>query len=62
MGRGPRDTFQDEVATEIVANRGGFVDGRGGSGKSWLIKLLVEKFEAEGFFDLVSAKKGGDPV
>ena len=46
MGRGAGDTLQDEMATEIIANRGGFVDGRGGSGKSWLIKLILEKFES----------------
>ena len=58
VGRGPSDTFQNEVADAIVKNRGGYVDGRGGTGKSWLIKMLVEKFETEGFFDMVSNKKG----
>ena len=41
-----------------MQNRGGYVDGRGGTGKSFLIKLLVEKFEADGFFDMVKDKKG----
>ena len=58
VGRGPSDTFQNEVADAIVKNRGGYVDGRGGTGKSWLIKMLVEKFETEGFFVMVSNKKG----
>ena len=58
IGRGPDDTFQEEVANAIVQNRGGYVDGRGGVGKSYLIKLLVEKFEAEGFVDMVPNKKG----
>ena len=43
VGRGPEDTFQNDVADAIVKNRGGYVDGRGGTGKSYLIKLLVEK-------------------
>ena len=58
VGRGPHDTFQEEVADAIVKNRGGYVDGRGGTGKSYLIKLLVEKFEADGFVDMVKNKKG----
>ena len=58
IGRGPDDTFQNEVADAIVKNRGGYVDGRGGTGKSYLIKLLVEKFEADGFVDMVPNKKG----
>ena len=48
IGRGSEDTFQNEAADAIVQNRGGYVDGRGGTGKSFLIKLLVEKFEADG--------------
>ena len=51
IGRGPDGRFQEEVANAIVQNRGGYIDGRGGTGKSWLIKLLVEKFEAEGFVE-----------
>ena len=58
VGRGPEDTFQNDVADAIVKNRGGYVDGRGGTGKSYLIKLLVEKFEAAGFVDIVKDKKG----
>ena len=54
----PDDTFQNDVADAIVKNRGGYVDGRGGTGKSYLIKLLVEKFEAAGFVDIVKDKKG----
>ena len=49
IGRGTNDTFQNEVADMIVQNRGGYVDGRGGTGKSWLIKLLVENLEADAF-------------
>ena len=41
IGRGPDDTFQEEVADAIVQYRGGYVDGRVGVGKSYLIKLLV---------------------
>ena len=44
LGRRPDDKFQNLAADEIVQNRGGYVDGRGGTGKSYLIKLLVEKF------------------
>jgi len=49
LGRGADDTFQEEMAEAIVKNSGGYVCGRGGTGKSWLITRLVEKFEADGF-------------
>ena len=43
------DTFQSEAATRIVANGGGPVEGRGGVGKSQLIRNLVKKVEAAGY-------------
>ena len=52
LGRGDDDRFQEQVATAIVANRGGYVAGRGGSGKSYVIDKLKEKFEAAGFVDI----------
>ena len=58
VGRGPDDIFQNDVADAIVKNRGGYVDGRGGTGKSYLIKLLVEKFEADRFVVWVPNKQG----
>ena len=49
LGRGPGDTFQEQVADAIVANLGGYIAGRGGAGKSHVIKLLREKFAARGY-------------
>ena len=49
LGRGPGDTFQAEMAKLIVENGGAYVAGRGGTGKSHLIKLLVERFKAAGY-------------
>ena len=49
LGRGPNDTFQEEMAEVIVKNRKALVIGRGGTGKSHLIKLLRPKFEALGY-------------
>ena len=49
MGCGDDDTFQVEVANKIVENMGAYVAGRGGTGKSWLIKILQEKFTAKGY-------------
>ena len=48
-GRGPDDTFQEEMAEVIVKNRRALVIGRGGTGKSHLIKLLRPKFKALGY-------------
>ncbi len=49
VGRGPRDTFQKKLVPIIVRNRGAFVVGRGGTGKSHLIASLVKAFEEEDF-------------
>ena len=49
IGRGPGDDFQDKIAEIIVKNRKALVIGRGGTGKSHLIKLLRPKFEARGY-------------
>jgi len=43
------DTFQAEAAVRIVVNGGGVVEGRGGTGKSELIRNLVTQFEAAGY-------------
>ena len=43
------DTFQTEMADLLVENRGGYVSGRGGTGKSWMLKLLKPKFEKLGY-------------
>ena len=49
VGRGPEDTFQEEMAERIAENGGAMVIGRGGTGKSHLIKLLKPKLEKQGF-------------
>ena len=49
LGRGDGDTFQEETAQKIFDNQGGYVAGRGGTGKSHLIKLLRQKLEAAGW-------------
>ena len=49
IGRGPGDDFQEKMADIIVKNRKALVIGRGGTGKSHLIKLLRPKFEALGY-------------
>ena len=49
IGRGNDDTFQEEMASAIVKNRRALVRGRGGTGKSHLIKLLRPKFKALGY-------------
>jgi len=46
---GPDDQFQREAAKQIVSNRGARVSGRGGVGKSQLIRHLEELFKAEGY-------------
>ena len=43
IGRGPDDTFQEEMAEKLATAGGGMVNGRGGTGKSHLIKLLKPK-------------------
>jgi hypothetical protein len=49
LGRGDDDTFQEEAAQKIFENLGGYCAGRGGVGKSHLIKLLTAKLEAAGW-------------
>ena len=49
VGRGPEDTFQEEMAERIAENGGAMVIGRRGTGKSHLIKLLKPKLEKQGF-------------
>ena len=43
------DTFQMEVAKEIVKNRGAIVTGCGGSGKSKILEYVEKGFKDEGF-------------
>ena len=43
------DTFQRRAAERIVSNGGGRVTGRGGVGKTQLIKEVVELFKAVGY-------------
>jgi hypothetical protein len=43
------DAFQREAARVIVASRGGRVSGRGGVGKTELIRRVVERFIEEGW-------------
>ena len=40
IGRGLEDTFQEEMAEKLVIAGGGMVNGRGGTGKSHLIKFF----------------------
>ncbi len=49
LGRGPGDTFQEEAAQTIYDNRGGYVAGRGGTGKSWLLELIKKRFLTAGW-------------
>ena len=49
VGRGAHDTYQAEIVPKIVNNRGAFISGRGGTGKSHVIALLKKEFENEGF-------------
>ena len=49
-GVGPDDDYQARMACEIAENGGGVVIGRGGSGKSYLLKKhLREEFVKRGF-------------
>ena len=52
MGRGSDDTFQEEAAQAVFENRGGYVAGRGGTGKSakehGVLSRVKAKFEAAG--------------
>ena len=41
LGCGPEDTYQARMAALVVATRGAYISGCGGSGKSWLIDLIV---------------------
>ena len=52
IGRGLEDTFQEEMAEKLATAGGGMVNGRGGTGKSHLIKLLKPKLEILGQSDL----------
>jgi predicted GTPase len=49
LGRGADDTFQEEAAAAIFENLGGYVAGRGGVGKSHLLRLIKALFQAAGF-------------
>ena len=49
IGRGPDDTFQEEMADKLARTGGGMVIGRGGTSKSHLIKLLKPKLEKQGY-------------
>ena len=49
IGRGPEDTFQEEMAEKLATAGGGMVNGRCGAGKSHLIKLLKPKLENIGY-------------
>ncbi len=49
IGRTPQDTFQEEMAEVLAKKRKGLVLGRGGVGKSHLIKLLRPKIESLGY-------------
>lgn len=69
IGRGSDDTFQEEMCEVIVENRGPYVSGRGGMGKSWMLKLLGPKFKALGydvhyivFTHVVAANLDGDTI
>jgi len=59
LGCGPNDTYQARMASTIVENRGAYISGHGGSGKTWLIKLIVQAFVELGFreFDEVNGRK-----
>ena len=48
-----KDTFQYEAAMAVVANRGARVSGRGGVGKTELIRLLVKLFSENGYKDRI---------
>ena len=49
IGQTPQDTFQEEMAELLAKKRRFLVLGRGGDGKSHLIKLLRPKLEALGY-------------
>jgi 5-methylcytosine-specific restriction protein A len=48
LGRGPEDTQQDIAVEDLVMNGGGMVRGRGGTGKSTVLRRLKEALEARG--------------
>ena len=49
IGREEGDILQQEMAAVIVENRGTYVSGRGGIGKSRMLKLLEPKLKALGY-------------
>ncbi|MBS52901.1 MAG: hypothetical protein CMI03_09130, partial [Oceanospirillaceae bacterium] len=59
LGCGPEDTYQDRMAALVVANKGAYISGCGGSGKSWLIDIVVASLVELGFreFDEDDGKK-----
>jgi hypothetical protein len=48
LGRGPEDTQQDIAVQDLLFNGGGMVLGRGGTGKSTVLRRLKEALEARG--------------
>ena len=56
MRNGDNNTFQSDAVDLIVQNRGGYVSGQGGTGKSTCIKGLVRAFEDAGYMH--TDKKG----
>jgi hypothetical protein len=63
------DTWQEQVANEIVKNRGAIVTGCGGCGKSKILELVKKKFEDFGykvepcaFTHVASANVDGDTI
>ena len=59
LGCGTNDTYQARMASLIVENKGAYIAGRGGSGKSWLLDLIVKALVELGFreFDDDDGKK-----
>jgi hypothetical protein len=49
LGCGPDDTFQDEAVDALLQRRGGVVVGRGGTGKSEILRRLVARLKERGF-------------
>jgi hypothetical protein len=48
LGCGPTDTFQDEAVDMLLGRRGGVVVGRGGTGKSEILRRLVARLKERG--------------
>jgi len=57
LGRGPEDTYQDRMSELIVKNKGAYISGRGGSGKSRLLDDIVAKLVEAGYNDGSKDKK-----